>query len=236
MLPFAIIIPCFNEASRLPIEKFTEFLSKYQAVELIFVDDGSKDDTVNLLKQLQHKHEQITFIRLDANKGKGEAVRQGIIKAKSEGYEYIGYLDADLSTSLEDFYELYLLARDNLLDIVLGSRIQKIDTKIERSFTRHIIGRTLATIIDNRFKLGIYDTQCGAKIFNRSILNEIIEEPYKTKWFFDVEIIRRINQKNNSYRAMEIPLKLWKSGKQSKIGIFSLPVVVKDLYILLTKC
>jgi dolichyl-phosphate beta-glucosyltransferase len=236
MLPFAIIIPCFNEASRLPIGKFKEFLNKYKAVQFIFVDDGSKDDTANLLKQLQQEYEQIIIIKLVVNKGKGEAVRQGIIKANIVGSEYIGYLDADLSTSLDDFYDLYLLAKDNNLDIVLGSRIQKIDTRIERSFTRHIIGRTLATIIDNRFKLGIYDTQCGAKIFNRSILNEISDQPYKTKWFFDVEIIRRINQKNNSYRAMEIPLKLWKNGKHSKISIFSLPVIVNDLYILLTKC
>jgi dolichyl-phosphate beta-glucosyltransferase len=162
-------------------------------------------------------------------------VRQGILKALSTNVNYIGYLDADLSTSLEEFYNLYeiMLARD--ADIVLGSRIKKADTNIERSFGRHLIGRSIATIIDRKLKLGYYDTQCGAKIFSSRILKQVVSESFLTTWFFDVEIFMRLKKSAKQLNILEIPLTSWRNVKNSKLNILSFPAVVKEIYILLTK-
>src|SRR5437868_14154596 len=106
MPSFAIIIPCYNEAKRLHKNAFVQFISIHPDVHIYFVNDGSTDGTGNILKELQEQSLSISIINLQQNKGKGEAIRAGMLQLYHE-YEYIGYLDADLSTSLEEFYNLY---------------------------------------------------------------------------------------------------------------------------------
>src|SRR6266487_229826 len=102
-------------------------------------------------------------------------------------------------------------------DIVFGSRIKKADTNIERSLARHLVGRTIATVIDRKLKLGYYDTQCGAKMF------------------FDVELFMRLKKHEKELNIFEIPLSSWHNVKDSKLNALSFPVVIKEIYILLTK-
>jgi glycosyltransferase involved in cell wall biosynthesis len=204
-------------------------------VRFIFVNDGSKDETKKLLDQIKRCTTQTTVLSLPKNSGKGEAIRQGVKVALLDRPNYIGYLDADLSTSLDEFYQLQKQAFLKDIDMALASRIKKIDTIIERSFIRHIIGRIIATIIDKKFNLGVYDTQCGAKIFKPQILEKVIHKPFYTKWFFDVEILWRIKDLNIDYKASEVPLKAWRNVKNSKISVLSFPTILKELFILLTK-
>jgi len=162
-------------------------------------------------------------------------VREGILKALLTNANYIGYLDADLSTSLAEFYNLHQIMLDRNADIVFGSRIKKADTNIERSFARHLVGRTIATIIDRKLKLGYYDTQCGAKIFSSAILKQVVNRPFLTKWFFDVELFMRLKKLQKGLTIFEIPLSSWHNVKDSKLNALSFPVVIKEIYILLTK-
>jgi dolichyl-phosphate beta-glucosyltransferase len=235
MPSLVIIIPCYNEAQRLEPLKFIEFSKRHPTIQFCFVNDGSTDDTLSLLNTIAQATTAATVVSLPKNKGKGEAVRQGMKKCLETNCDFIGYLDADLSTSLEEFYELHLLAGRNNADIVIGSRVKKADTVIERSFLRHITGRMIATIVDQKFKLGIYDTQCGAKLFNANILNGNIEQPFQTKWFFDVELLWRVKNKNQLLVIREIPLQEWRNVKNSKITILSFPLILKELYTLLTR-
>lgn len=230
-----IIVPCFNEGSRLQVNRFISFSKEHTDIQFLFVNDGSDDNTGDLLLMLQQSAPGINFITLEKNEGKGEAVRQGIIAALSQSTDYIGYLDADLSTSLEEFYRIFEEGKKNALDIVLGSRIQKIDTVIERSYVRHIIGRILATIIDQKFKLGVYDTQCGAKIYKSFYLERVVSKPFYSKWFFDVELLVRIRKNYQRYKVEEIPLRSWRNVGNSKLGVLSFPEVLEDLSLLLTK-
>jgi dolichyl-phosphate beta-glucosyltransferase len=233
MPTIAIIIPCYNETRRLQLQEFTNFLKAHNDIFIVFVDDGSTDDTNLFLRKITSFHPQTTLLSLKKNKGKGEAVRQGLNFAISKHtFDFIGYLDADLSTSLATFYNLYKIAESENLDIVLGSRIKKIDTNIKRSFFRHLIGRVIATIIDKKFNLGIYDTQCGAKVFKTIILNGATQSSFYTKWFFDVEILVRIHKQNKNIKAVETPLPSWHSVKNSKINVFSFFKVVKELMAL----
>jgi len=235
MSSVAIIVPCFNEAKRIQPSEFISFSNEHPDVQFYFVNDGSTDDTEERLLQMGQAVPKTRIISLKKNSGKGEAIRQGLLAAVQEQPPLIGYLDADLSTGLDEFLRL----KDQLtlkgLDFVLGSRIQKLDTRIERSFFRHITGRIIATIIDQKFKLGIYDTQCGAKIFRSLIIRDAIEQRFYTKWFFDVEILLRIKKNRFGYTAAEIPLTRWQNVRNSKLSMLSFPTVLKDLFVLLNK-
>lgn len=234
MPSFAIIVPCYNEAKRLQQKAFVKFSKIHEDVHIYFVNDGSTDQTQNILIGLQKQSIYFFTISLQQNKGKGEAIREGMLQLDNN-YNYIGYLDADLSTSLDEFYILYQKMLSKNVSVGFGSRIKKSDTVIERSNSRHIIGRIIATIIDAKFKLGCYDTQCGAKIFTSQILNDVIKQPFYTSWFFDVELFIRIKKHNSRLNALEIPLSVWRNVKGSKLNALSFATVIKELYILLTK-
>ncbi len=212
-----------------------EFAVSHPLVRLLFVNDGSTDQTGAVLYEIKTSLPSAEVLHLRQNAGKAEAVRQGMLAALDSETTYVGYLDADLSVSLEDFMELIKTAEQDKLDLVIGSRIKKLDTHIERSFFRHITGRTLATVIDASFQLGVYDTQCGAKAFKPELLKPIIQEKFFTKWFFDVEILLRIRKLKINYKAREIPLKQWINRKDSKLGPLSFPGVIKDIFLLMRK-
>lgn len=229
MSSFAIIIPCYNEARRIDVAQFINFANLHGNVRLIFVNDGSTDDTLMHLEKIKKKATNISVISYSDNKGKAAAIHEGLRYALSLPVEFAGYLDADLSTSLEEIKSLFEFAQTRNVDIVLGSRIKKIDTKIERNPVRHLIGRIIATIIDQKFQLGIYDTQCGAKVFKAALIKNIIQEKFRTKWFADVELLVRIRKTANTFHAVEVPLQSWIDKKQSKLTILSGPQVIKDL-------
>lgn len=234
MSPIAVIVPCYNEANRMRISEFISFANKHPEVQFYFANDGSTDNTENLLLQMQQAS-PAKIISSKKNYGKAEAIRKGLIAAIDDGYEIVGYLDADLSTELEEFLRLKKIIDEKRIDMVLGSRIKKIDTIIERSFFRHIVGRVIATIIDQRFKLGVYDTQCGAKIFRSAIIKNMLQINFYTKWFFDVELLLRIKEQNKYFTAEEVPLSKWQNVQNSKLSILSFPSVLKDLFMLFHK-
>lgn len=236
MPSFAIIIPCYNEEKRLNKTAFSQFLQSHADVKLFFVNDGSKDLTIKTIEDIIAGTGTKELINLTKNAGKGEAVRQGIILALIENsFDYIGFLDADLSTSLEEYYELYTYACKNNADFLFGSRIKKLGSVIKRSFLRHVIGRIIISVLDKKFQLGYYDTQCGAKLFRSKILELVIRQPFSTKWFFDIELFLRLKTKNKNYMGIEYPLKSWNNVKGSKINLLSFPSVCKDIFVLLSK-
>jgi len=230
----AIIVPCYNEAKRLMAAEFIFFLQQCPDIQFYFVNDGSVDDTQKILLQIQEAS-QSKIITLEKNCGKAEAIRKGFIHALQDQHTIIGYLDADLSTGLGELLRLKKILSEKNLDMVLGSRIKKIDTVIERSFFRHIVGRGIATIIDQKFGLGVYDTQCGAKLFRSSLIENAVTNPFYTKWFFDVELLLRVKKLNPGFIAVEVPLSKWINVRNSKLGLLSFPVVFKDLFLLLNK-
>ncbi len=108
MVNICIIIPCYNEELRLNESAFDLFLSKGQSFSFIFVNDGSKDNTLIVLKKFKNKWpEKVEIVDLAINMGKAEAVRTGINLAIScKYYDYVGFLDADLSTPLSELIVL----------------------------------------------------------------------------------------------------------------------------------
>ena len=218
-----IIVPCFNEEKRLPYEKFIEF-SNNNNVNFFFVNDGSSDDTEKLLNLIIAKTKNNSLINLDHNVGKAEAIRICMLEALNK-YEtnFYGFWDADLATPLNEISYLmkYFESENNIM--VFGSRFKRLGNKIERSVFRHYCGRVIATFISMILNMGVYDTQCGAKIINKKYLKVIFEKPFYTKWLFDVEIFFRIKKFNHKdEKIIEVPLNSWSDISNSKITIIDI--------------
>lgn len=233
MKDLAIVIPCYNEATRLPVEGYRGFLNKKKNIHLLFVNDGSKDQTLTVLQSLADEFpEQVKYFDLPTNKGKAEAVRAGIQKLADEPFEKLAYLDADLATSLEEC-EVLSKAITPDIQFVFGSRILKIDNHIQRKWYRFVIGRIVATVISWMLGIKVYDTQCGCKIFKRDLAQELFHQPFISKWLFDVELffrmIRKVGRHQMGILTKEVPLKRWVDTEDSRVEFRYIFVLWLDL-------
>lgn len=235
-----IVIPCYNEEKRLPIERLLAFTTETADVNFLLINDGSTDGTAQVIDGLgRMRSDKIKTVNLTANQGKGEAVRQGLITALEGKSRYVGYWDADLSAPLSEILHLrQVLMKQRSLDAVIGSRVKLIGRIIERKSWRHYISRIIATLISMALRLPVYDTQCGAKIFRASPkLKSLLAEPFLTRWLFDVEIIARsllsfARRGDMSLTFHEEPLESWADVDASKIGISDFPIIMKELWLI----
>jgi len=217
-----IVIPCYNEAERLPVSKYKTFIDSHPFVKLCFVNDGSIDSTLPKLLQLRKCNQaQIKIINQVKNKGKANTVRHGILTCqKSESFDRIAYLDADLSTSLKECYAISKNINKSTL-FTFGSRIPLETNHIVRKEYRFWIGRIVAKSISRQLDLDIYDTQCGCKVFHHGIVNFLFQEKFMSRWLFDVEIFHRFKTlalyNNMSPVFKEIPLKEWIDTDDSRV-------------------
>lgn len=191
----------------------------------VFVDDGSTDATAELLGQLREsRSDRVEVLRLDRNAGKGEAVRRGMREALNGGAELVAYADADLSTPLDELARLIdRLACDERLTVVLGSRFRHLGADIQRSELRHFVGRIYATLASVALGVGIYDTQCGAKVFRATPrLADALEDPFGERWAFDVELLSRLTRGAGAdpwSSIVEEPLLTWHAKQGSKLRL-----------------
>ncbi|QNM86894.1 response regulator [Polaribacter pectinis] len=220
-----VVIPCYNEERRLLSKEFTDFIEKNSGYHLCFVNDGSKDKTLDVLNDLRKGREDfITVYDCEKNGGKAEAVRQGMLfMSKKEDLDYIGFLDADLSTDLTDFDDLVSTIENSDYKIVSGSRISRMGADITKESARKVISLTINFIIRKILKMDFKDTQCGAKIFHKDVIKISFAKKFVTQWIFDVEIFRRITLhfglKKAKQMLCEQPLKRWIHADGSKLSM-----------------
>lgn len=232
----AFIIPCYNEENRLPLADFANFLAaKHLNVLLLFVNDGSKDNTVKLLSNLVNDSEgKASLLSLKKNQGKAEAIRQGMLHLaeSNSGLDYIGFMDADLAVSLDEIFKLDSVISDfENPAMIIGSRIKLFgSTEIIRSNRRHYIGRVIATLISKSLKLPIYDTQCGFKVIRKDMVSTLFKESFTSRWLFDVELIFRLlaltGYNGIQGQLFEMPVSKWHEKGDSRIPLtyaFSMP-------------
>ena len=226
-LPHSIIVvPCYNEARRLNTRAFTRYRSSGHWVEFLFVNDGSHDDTLDVLKRAQCESPDTVRVRdHQPNQGKAEAVRTGMLEALATDADFVGYWDADLATPLDALPRfLAVLEERPGIDMVLGSRVKLLGRTIERHTWRHYLGRVFATLVSEMLHLAVYNTQCGAKLFRATDeLRHVLARPFTTSWLFDVEILARlIAQSPGGTDAVarclyELPLDEWRDVPGSKL-------------------
>ncbi len=224
-----IVVPCFNEVERLDVAAFRQFVCANAEVRFLFVDDGSTDRTLDVLGELHRADpERLLLHALPRNVGKAEAVRNGLLAACSMGPRYVGFWDADLATPLEDIPVFAKLLDERPdTEMVFGSRVNLLGRNVHRNLGRHYVGRAFATVAAFALGVGIYDTQCGAKLFRVSdgFIGRL-QEPFIGSWIFDVEILAREVQARKhgnlpSLRTIvyEHPLMEWRDVAGSKLRL-----------------
>jgi dolichyl-phosphate beta-glucosyltransferase len=226
-----VAVPCYNEANRLRQQEFLPLLAR-EGLELLFVDDGSTDDTAGLLRTIQRLDaSRIHVLTLRQNGGKAEAVRQGMVRALALGAAFVAYMDADASTPAAEMERLLDAIEHCDVDVVLGARVQLLGSDVRRHRWRHYLGRVFATAASLMLRLPVYDTQCGAKVFRDTPpLRAALREPFHSRWVFDVELLGRLLVGAGTAplppeRFLEIPLRNWRDVDGSKLGI---PTMVRS--------
>lgn len=222
-----IIVPCYNEASRLEMKTFIEFAGKRKDLHLCFVNDGSRDHTRSALASIKHdEHDNVYILDVAQNAGKANAVRQGALFLFDETeVDTIGFLDADLSTSFEEYKDLLETYEKSNggVQIIFGSRNMKGGgAAIDRNPLRKIISDFIRVLIFGITRLKIADTQCGAKVFDRNLIPIIYDTSFFSRWLFDVEILLRLKNRLGKMDFLEIflekPLKSWVHKDDSKLS------------------
>jgi len=227
MASATVIIPCYNEEKRLDVASFRNFKSAPHSVTFLFVNDGSTDGTLRLMESL-NAADPATFkvLHLPRNRGKAEAVRQGVLSAIDSRPDYIGFWDADLATPLGTISEFIEIAESRPhLELIIGSRVKLLGRRIERRRSRHYLGRIFATAVSAVLDLEVYDTQCGAKLFRACpAIHALFRQPFCSRWIFDVEIIARLIQSRRDQKLpqperviYEFPLIEWTDIPGSKL-------------------
>jgi len=208
----SIIIPAYNEEARIvsTLDKIVEFMSSSGfSYELIIVDDGSKDNTVQIVEECVGN---IRVISQPKNMGKGAAIRTGMMSA-------VGRLrlftDADLSTPIYELNKL-LDQIENGYDIAIGSRALNYEMiKEHQPFYREMMGKTFNKLVQFFVFKGIQDTQCGFKLFTSTAAEDIFSQMKTDGFGFDVEALYLANILN--YRIAEVPVE-WYNDERSKVN------------------
>ena len=207
-LSISIIIPVYNEAARIKrsLKKIVDFF-RTDDYEIIIVDDGSKDETLDIVKSFNN--DRIRIFRNEVNLGKGFSVKRGVLLSTKQ---YILFSDADLSTPISEFKKFIPFLKTD--DIIIGSRaISGSNVKVRQPFYKVFLGRVGNKLIKLLAVKGINDTQCGFKLFNKKT-KTIFEKLTVFRWGFDFELL--FLAQKNKFRIKEIPV-IWINDPRSKV-------------------
>ena len=214
----ALAVPCYNERGRVDVARFASAAEEHN-LRILFVDDGSSDGTGEFLEQQIAGNPRLAVLRCPDNQGKAAAVREGVLALlqRCPEAEWVGFWDADLSSPLSEvprmlrFHEL----EGGGFDAIWCSRVMRAGSEVERPGRRHLFGRMFATASGLLLGVRAYDTQCGAKLFCRDAAGKIFEQPFISRWIFDVEIYCRMGHEH----ILEYPVKEWRDVPGSKVKI-----------------
>ena len=225
----SVIIPAYNEEKRISqtLLAVDKYLSKQNYnYEILVVDDGSKDKTVGIVKKLEKMIGNLRVIANDKNHGKGYVVRQGMLEAKGQ---YRLFTDADNSTSLEQIEKLWpYLKPKGKADIIIGSRgLRKSVIKIPQPFYRVVLGKLSNLLIQVVALWGIWDSQCGFKLFSFKAAKKVFPKQTITRWGFDIEILAIA--KKTGLKIKEVPI-VWQNAPESKVSSGAYLSTFKELF------
>ncbi len=205
---YSLVIPAYNEENRITL--LFDVIQHFEG-ELIVVCDGT-DGTADIVERIAAERRDLTIrcLRFDHRLGKGGGVMAGLKTAHSS---CIGYFDADGSTTIGEMMRLLSCLEEN--DCVIGSRwVPGSTLTVRQSVIRRIESRMFNLIIRILFGLDFHDTQCGAKVFKKAVIDEVLPVMYSTGFEFDVELLWRL--KKSGARITEIPIE-WQNKGDSRV-------------------
>jgi dolichyl-phosphate beta-glucosyltransferase len=216
MIELSVVIPAYNEERRLPrtLESVYQYLSgRGRSFEIVVVDDGSHDRTCDLVLEYAREHPEIRIRSYQPNRGKGFAVRVGILSARGET---ILIDDADGSSPIEEVERLEAALAEGA-DLAIGSRAKPDSSrKVQALVYRKFIGNTFNAIVQRLLLPGIFDTQCGFKLFKRQAARDIFSVNRIDGFGFDVEVLYIARLR--SYKITELAIN-WTNVEGSKVNV-----------------
>ncbi len=225
----SIVIPTFNEATRLPktLEQIQTYLqSQTYSAEVIVVDDGSSDTTCAIVKAKLDQFPQLRLLENKINQGKGAVVRQGMLRAAGE---FRLFTDADLSTPITEVEKLFagLVSGEQ---VAVGSRALKMsEITVHQPFYREVAGKLFNFMVKRLYLPQIHDSQCGFKLFTAHAAETIFNQQVLNSIVFDVELLYIARQAGLG--LVEIPIH-WENSLDSRIvpSMANAVLVWKDLF------
>lgn len=223
----SIVIPAYNEEERLGkslSETFDYLAAQDYTSEIIVVDDGSRDTTLAIANNFQARAKakaKLTVLKNPGNRGKGYAVRNGMLHASGEVHLFF---DADLATPLDQIPKILQPILNNEYDVVFGSRaLSEAVIEVEQSFLRQLRGRGGNLLIRLLTGMDIKDTQCGFKAFRRQASQSVFPLQQIDGFGFDPEILFIANKQG--WRWKEVPV-VWRHIEGSKVTMLSASIQV----------
>jgi dolichyl-phosphate beta-glucosyltransferase len=204
LLGYSIIIPAYNESERVgaTLEKVLAHVSQrgWEA-EIIAVDDGSQDNTAEIIRGYAEKHPGLRLLQNPGNRGNGYSVRNGMLHARGK---VLLFTDADLSSPMEEADNLFAAIAGGA-DIAIGSRWLRRDLQTQRQpLHRQIFGRIFNLIVRITLGLSFKDTQCGFKAFTRPAARAIFSLQQIERWGFDPELL--FLARKLGFKVAEVPV------------------------------
>jgi len=217
----SVVIPAYNEAAIIgeTVARVAAYLEASGRHELVVVDDGSQDDTAAIVQACAEEHPCVRLVANPGNRGKGYAVRNGVLHARGE---YVLYTDADLVYPIEGVAP-FLAALRAGADVAIGSRSHAgtLFALHPRHFSyiyqRYLVGRAYIATVNTLLRLGVTDTQCGFKAFRGSVARDVFARLRLDDFAFDVEALYVARQRG--YRIVELPVYFLYLGEQSSVEL-----------------
>jgi dolichyl-phosphate beta-glucosyltransferase len=211
----SVIIPSYNEESRLPatLERIAAYIrSSNRAIEVIVVDDGSRDKTTVVAQNFCGEIPSLRVISNGKNRGKGYSVRHGMQEARGE---IVLFTDADLSAPIEEVEKLLPAMKTH--DVAIGSRaVDRTLITVHESPFRELAGIIFNKIVRLILRLPFVDTQCGFKAFRRQPCKAIFDQQRIERFGFDPELLYLA--RHHGLRSIEIPVR-WGHSPATKVNM-----------------
>jgi dolichyl-phosphate beta-glucosyltransferase len=223
----SVVVPAYNEESRIrpSLERIADYYGAQEyGWDITVVSDGSKDATNQMVEGFCIEHPGFRLIAYSPNRGKGYAVRKGMLEAQGE---WILFMDADLATPLEETEKLLKHMQDGA-DVAIGSRpLQESKLEVRQPWFREFLGRCFNKAVQTLAIKGIDDTQCGFKMFTRSAAQDIFNRCKLDGFSFDFEAL--MIARDLGYRIDEVPIR-WAHQEGSKVVLMrDGPRMLRDL-------
>jgi glycosyltransferase involved in cell wall biosynthesis len=214
----SIVVPAYNEAARLPVTlpKLAQFCERHGSVEVLIVDDGSKDSTAEVIEEFAARYPFTRLLQNPGNRGKGYSVRHGMQKAQGD---WILSTDADLSSPLEEVGKLLTAVERAGAAAAIGSRaLDRSLVGVHQAPLREMSGRVFNLVMRTATGLPFRDTQCGFKLFRKDAARIIFPRQRLEGFGFDVEdlLIARIH----GFPVVEVPVR-WDNVEGTKVSALS---------------
>jgi dolichyl-phosphate beta-glucosyltransferase len=226
----SVIIPAYNEQDRIAptlrsVSRY--FRTRGTSVEIIVVDDGSRDGTSDMVTEMSAEMGELRLIRLAANSGKGCAVRTGVVNALGGR---IVFADADGATPIEEIVRLEA-ALDAGADVAIGSRAKHQDgVRVKAKLYRRVMGRAYHALVSLLTVSGIEDTQCGFKLFQAPVAQDLFCRMRMNGFSFDVEVLMMAQR--GGYSIAEVPVN-WTHQPGSRVNLVTDSVrMARDLFVI----